>query len=178
MKESLKRGLFSFAISAFFGLIINLLIDIIANMCGAEGFVSMSPNFIALFPTSVMATYVNIILYGLIGFVFAITTFIYEVPRLGFVIQSLFVFAITTFIYEVPRLGFVIQSLIYFVITGGFCVGVTIFLWQLHHYPSALIGTLSGYAVCHVIIVTAAYRDLKKDIKEINEMYTEDNELT
>ena len=156
MKESLKRGLFSFAISAFFGLIINPLIDIIANMCGAEGFVSMSPNFIALFPTSVMATYVNIILYGLIGFVFAITTFI----------------------YEVPRLGFVIQSLIYFVITGGFCVGVTIFLWQLHHYPSALIGTLSGYAVCHVIIVTAAYRDLKKDIKEINEMYTEDNELT
>ena len=151
MKEILKRGMMSFAISAFCGLIINLLIDVIVNLNGVKGFVSMSAQYVALFPTTAMAAYVNILIYGMIGFVFAAMTFI----------------------YDVERLGFLFQSIIYFIVTESLCVAVTIFLWQLHHYPSAFIGTLMGYAVSHIIIFISAYRTLRKDVKEINEIYIE-----
>ncbi len=154
MKETLKKGFISFAISAICGLIVNLVIDIVVNACGVKGFVSMSDQYVAMFPTTAMAAYVNILVYGLIGFVFATMTFI----------------------YEVERLGFLFQSIIYFIVTGGFGVAVTVFLWQLHHYPNAFIGTLSGYAVSQIIIFIVTYRELKKDIKEINEIYIEDME--
>jgi hypothetical protein len=98
-----------------------------------------------------MAAYVNILIYGMIGFVFAAMTFI----------------------YDVERLGFLFQSIIYFIVTESLSVAVTIFLWQLHHYPSAFIGTLMGYAVSHIIIFISAYRTLRKDVKEINEIYIE-----
>ena len=147
MKEILKRSLISFAISSFCGMVINLLIDCIVNMNGIDGFVSMPPGFRALFPTTAMAAYVNCLLYGLIGFVFAFMTLI----------------------FEVERLGFLVQSLIYFLATGAVCVGVTIFLWQLHHYPHAFFWTLAGYAVSHAIVIAISYRNLKRDIEQINE---------
>ena len=103
MKETLKKGFISFAISAICGLIVNLVIDIVVNACGVKGFVSMSDQYVAMFPTTAMAAYVNILVYGLIGFVFATMTFI----------------------YEVERLGFLFQSIIYFIVTGGFGVAVT-----------------------------------------------------
>ncbi len=149
MKEVLKRGMISFTISAFCGLAINLLIDVIVNLNGVKGFVSMSYLYVKMFPTEAMAAYVNILLYGIIGFVFAAMTFI----------------------YDMERLGFLFQSIIYFIVTGGFSVAVTVFLWQLHHYPSAFIGTLIGYAVSHIIIFVVEYRALRKDVKEINELY-------
>ena len=89
MKETLKKGFISFAISAICGLIVNLVIDIVVNACGVKGFVSMSDQYVAMFPTTAMAAYVNILVYGLIGFVFAAMTFIYEVERLGFLFQSI-----------------------------------------------------------------------------------------
>ncbi len=150
MKEILKRGMMSFTISAFCGLIVNLLIDVIVNINGLKGFVSMSDHYVKLFPTEAMAAYVNILVYGTIGLVFAVMTFI----------------------YDVERLGFLFQSIIYFIVTGGFSVAVTVFLWQLHHYPGAFIGTLTGYAVSHVIIIAVEYRTLRKDVKEINEIYS------
>ncbi len=148
MKEILKRGLFSFAISAFIGTLINLVIDGIFNIKGMDGFASMSPAFRALFPTDAMAAYVNVLLYGTIGAVFAIMTFV----------------------YDIPRLGFVFQSLIYFIVTGAVCIAVTTLLWQLQKYPPALIGTLCGYFFTHVIIFVMEYRKLKADIKEMNEI--------
>ncbi|MCR5291274.1 MAG: DUF3021 family protein [Eubacterium sp.] len=148
MKEILKRGFISFAISAFSGTLVNLVIDIIFFKKGFEGFASMSPEFRALFPTDAMAAYVNILLYGAIGAVFALMTFV----------------------YDIPRMGFVFQSLIYFIVTGAACMAVTILLWQLQKYPPALIGTMCGYFATHMIIFVAEYRALKKDIKELNEI--------
>ena len=148
MREHLKRSLTSFVISAFAGLFINLLIDIFGNMGGIQGFISMSPDYTALFPTPVIAAYVNLILYGLIGFVFSFMTTI----------------------YDVERIGFVIQSILYFVVTSGVCISITMLLWQLQKYPAAFIGTLSGYAATHVIMFVLAYRKLRIDIREINEI--------
>ena len=70
MKEVLKRGFTSFALSSFAGLIVNLIIDIIMNARGLEGFSSMSPDYVALFPSVTIAAYVNILLYGVIGATF------------------------------------------------------------------------------------------------------------
>ena len=148
MKEHLKRGLTSFAISSFAGLLVNLIIDLIANLTGHTGFVSMTQDYIALFPSIVLAAYVNILLYGVIGATFAMATII----------------------YDIERMGFIIQSIIYFLITSSICMAITIFLWQLYKYPAAIICTLLGFAVSHVLMITNEYRRLKADIKVINEL--------
>ena len=146
MKEYLKRGLISFFISMSAGLFVNLFIDSIVGLNGAEGFISISPNFRNLFPTPVIAAYVNLILYGLIGFTFSVMTFI----------------------YDVERISFLLQSIIYFVVTSAVCMAITVLLWQLHKYPGGFICTIAGYAATHVIMFIVAYKKLKKDIVEIN----------
>ena len=147
MKDYIKRGMISFAISSFAGILVNLVIDSIANACGRSGFISMSPEFIDMFPTTALAAYVNALLYGVIGFIFSFMTFI----------------------YDVEKIGFLYQSIIYFLVTSVVSIGITMLLWQLHKYPAGFICTLSGYAVTHVIMFITEYRKLKKDIKEINE---------
>lgn len=153
MKEVLKRGFTSFALSSFAGLIVNLIIDVIMNARGLEGFSSMSPDYVALFPSVTIAAYVNILLYGVIGATFALSVYI----------------------YEVERIGFIIQSIIYFIITSSVCVGITILLWQLHKYPAAFISTLAGYLATHIIMMVIEYRKLKADIKVINELSAEED---
>ena len=128
MKEIIKRGLTSFALSSFAGLLVNLL-----------------------FPSPTLAAYVNILLYGVIGATFALAAYI----------------------YELERIGFVIQSIIYFIVTSVVCVAITTLLWQLHKYPAAFICTLIGYAATHVIMITIEYRRLRADIKVINELSNE-----
>ena len=144
---TLKRGAVSFSISSMVGLIVNLIIDVTVNAAGKDGFFSVSPEAQALFPTPAIAAYVNVLLYGAIGATFAMMTFL----------------------FEIDRLGFVIQSILYFVTTSIVLVGITIFLWQLHKHPQALIPTLMGYAVTYFIMFTVEYRELKKNIREINQ---------
>ena len=146
-KESIKRSAVSFSISAFVGLLVNLLIDVIANKAGAAGFVSISPETRALFPTQAIAAYVNVLLYGAIGATFA-----------GM-----------TFIFEIDRLGFIIQEILYFIVTAAILALITILLWQLHRYPKALIPTLAGYGLTYLIMGIVEYRELKKNIADINE---------
>ena len=147
LKTTLKRGAVSFSISAIIGLLINLIVDICVNAAGNDGFMSMSPEARALFPTPVIAAYVNVLLYGAIGATFAMMTFL----------------------FEIDRLGFVIQSILYFLLTSIVLVGITILLWQLHKHPQALVPTIAGYAVTYFIMFTVEYKELKKNIREINE---------
>ena len=102
--------------------------------------------FCSSFPNHGNGAYVNVILYGVIGSTFAMMTVI----------------------YEFERIGFVIQSIIYFLVTSAVCILITILLWQLQNHPIALVLTLAGYAVTHVIMITIEYKTLKKDIKDIN----------
>ena len=143
----MKNGAISFAIGSFSGLMVNFIIDIIAQAMGAEQFCSIAPDFQALFPTTAMAAYANVLLYGCISASFAAMTFI----------------------YDIERIGFVIQSIIYFLVTSAVCLLITMLLWQLQRYPAALLGTLAGYAMTHVIMITMAYRKLRKDVSEINQ---------
>jgi protein-S-isoprenylcysteine O-methyltransferase Ste14 len=152
MKEVLKRGLTSFALSAFAGLLVNLIIDVIMSSVLKTGFISMSPDYVAFFPSVTIAAYVNILLYGVIGATFSLAAYI----------------------YEVEKIGFIIQSIIYFIITSSVCVGITILLWQLHKYPAAFISTLAGYLATHIIMMVIEYRRLKADIKVINELSSEE----
>ena len=146
-KEMIKRSTLSFSISAICGLIVNLAIDLIVNTAGGKtGFISMSPEFLAFFPTPVMAAYINVLLYGVIGAVFA-----------GM-----------TCIFECRKIGFVVQNLIYFAVTASVWVIITILVWQLHRYPQALISTIAGYGVTYIIVGIITYRRLKRDIAEIN----------
>ncbi|MBQ6017919.1 MAG: DUF3021 domain-containing protein [Clostridiales bacterium] len=151
MKEVLKRGITSFVLSSFAGLLVNLIIDIIMNAKGMTGFNSMSPDYVALFPSVTIAAYINVFLYGIIGVTFSLSALI----------------------YEVEKMGFLIQSIIYFVITSVVSVGITMLLWQLHKYPAAFISTLAGYAVTYVIMTVIEYKRLKADIKVINELSME-----
>ena len=154
MKEVFKRGLMGFAISALIGCAVNMIIDIIGNAVGVPDFISMSPEFRSLFPTPIIAAYVNTFLYGLIGFTFS--------PM--------------TIIYEVNRLGFVLQSIIDFLTTGTVALIIALLIWQLHHYPQALISTIAGYGVCSLIIGIIHYRQLKRDINQINNDIKQINE--
>ncbi len=147
MKEILKRGFRGFAMSALIGTAVNMLIDIILNAAGEENFISMSPEFINLFPTPVIAAYVNVFLYGIIGAVFSAMTII----------------------YDVYKLGIVLQNIIYFLVTAPVAIGIAVLIWQLHHYPQAIISTFAGYGVCYLIIGILQYRKLKEDIRQINE---------
>ena len=147
MKMIAKRAAVSFSISAFAGLAVNLAVDLAANAAGAEGFVAISEPFRALFPTPVTAAYVNVLLYGLIGAAFA-----------GM-----------TFIFQIDRLGFVLQFALYFLMSSAVLSVITVFLWQLHRYPQALIPTLGGHALTYLIMGVIEYRELKKDIREIND---------
>ena len=146
MKTVLKRSATSFCISAFAGIIVNLIIDAVVNASGREGFISMSPDYVRLFPTPVIAAYVNVLLYGLIGFTFAAMTFI----------------------FSCERIGLLLQNIIYFAVTSAVCVSITMILWQLQKYPAASICTLAGYAGTHVIMFIVEYKNLKKDITDIN----------
>ena len=149
MKNIIRRVFISFACSAFAGLLCNLLIDVIVNgVSDMEGFISMSPEFLALFPTPAIAAYVNIILYGLIGAAFA-----------GM-----------TFIYDIDRIGFVIQSIIYFVGTSIILTIITFVIWQLWKYPPALISTILGFFLTYVIINIVVYNTTRKDISDVNRM--------
>ena len=148
MKEYLKRGFISFTISMLAGLAVNLLIDSIVSSVGGTGFISMSPDFMALFPTPVIAGYVNVLLYGVIGFTFSVMTFV----------------------YDLEKISFLVQSVIYFTVTATVCLAITVLLWQLQKYPAPFIGTLAGYAATHAIMFVIAYKRLKREIGEINEL--------
>ena len=147
LKDILKKGAISFSISSFAGAIINFLIDVIVNAAGVKDFCSISPDFLKLFPTTAVAVYSNIMLYGIIGATFAMMTFV----------------------FELERIGFLVQSIIYYVVTAAVCLGITMLLWQLQKYPQALIGTLLGYTGTHIIMFTLEYKKLKNDIETINQ---------
>ena len=146
MKDYLKRGVFSFMISSFCGIIVNLIIDLVMNTFFNEGFISISPHFLKLFPTPVMAAYVNMLLYGLIGFTFSTMTFV----------------------FDLERMSFLVQSIIYFLVTSVVYVMICVVLWQLHKHPEALIGSLLGYAASYAVMCVIMYKSLKKDMEEIN----------
>ncbi len=144
----IKRCLFSFCISSLFSLIALVSIEtIVRAVTGWEYFNPISPDFIALFPSDTIALGVNVILYGVIGVAFA-----------GMMV-----------IYEIERIGFVLQSIIYYGATMAVWLPIVTVLWQLQNYPTALVCTVFAFIVTNVIMTIVAYRVTRKEVDKIND---------
>ena len=85
----------------------------------------VTPEFLAMFPSIGIALGADMILYGMIGLAFS--SFL--------------------FIYDINRIGFVIQNLIYYFVTSLIWMPIVIFIWQIWRYPQALIGVILGFVV-------------------------------
>ncbi|MCQ2557826.1 MAG: DUF3021 domain-containing protein [Oscillospiraceae bacterium] len=141
----LKRGITSFLFSASISMICLLLIELITGLCGVH--VSpMTPEFAALFPSPTIALETDILLYGVIGFGFSIMTFL----------------------YEIDRLGFILQNILYFFATAVFWVPIVTLVWQLQRYPQALGYTILGFFLSYVIMCILGYRTTKRDVEAVN----------
>lgn len=141
-----KRIYQSFIYSAFFGMLANLLIEIIVRLVSGNEFAPLTPEYQAMFPSYSMALLVDMLLYGVIGATFS-----------GMI-----------FIYELDRLGFVLQSLIYYLVTGLVWIPIATFIWQLQKYPQALMCTIFGYLVTDIIMTIVAYQTTKRNIVQLN----------
>lgn len=143
----LKRCIYGAITSAFCGLIVLALIEIIVRGISGEDFVPLTPEYIEMFPSLSMAIEADILLYGIIGFIFSAMSFI----------------------YEKDRIGFVVQNMIYFVGTGVVWIPIVVFMWQLQKYPQALLCTILGFAITYVVMTVVGYKTTKKDVNKINE---------
>lgn len=147
MKAFIKRCGISFLISGFCGLIVNMLVEmIVKSITGNKDFSPLSPEFRAFFSSESMAVYTNILLYGVIGMAFS-----------GF-----------TFIYEIEKIGYIFQNILYYIATGIIWIPIVLSLWQLHHYPQALIPTFVGFLVTDVIMTVVGYKTKKQEVDAIN----------
>lgn len=142
----IKRCLNAFIYSTFFGVLINLVIELIVRVVSGFDYSPITPEFRALFPSVTTAVFADALLYGVIGFIFAFMLFIYN--------------------YD--KIGFVIQNIIYYVGTSIVWMPIIIFIWQLQKYPSALISTIIGFVVAEIIMTVIAYNITKKNIAAIN----------
>ena len=142
----IKRCLNAFIYSTFFGVLINLIIEIIVRVVSGFDYSPITPEFRALFPSETTAVFADALLYGVIGFIFAFMLFI----------------------YNFDRLGFVVQNIIYYVCTSVVWMPIIIFIWQIQKYPSALISTIIGFVVVEIIMTVIAYNITKKNIAAIN----------
>lgn len=149
MKKIMVRCTVSFMISTSISMIINMLIELVVWLITKDHtFNSLSPEFRAVFATESMAVYANALLYGLIGATFA-----------G-----------CSAIYEMERIGYILQNLLFYICTACVWVPVVMFMWQLWRYPSALISTFAGFAVTYFIMTIIGYRIKKKEIADINHL--------
>ena len=145
MKKHILRILQSFCFSSAISLICLLIIESIGEALDPS-FSVMTPEFASLFPTQRIAFGVDLLLYGLLGAAFS-----------GW-----------TAIYECDRIGFVIQNLIYSVGTAVVWIPIVTLIWQLQKYPPALIFTILGFFVSHVIVTIITYKTTRKDIEQLN----------
>lgn len=143
----IKRISFSFAISCCCGLVVYMLIELIGNvLLDLEGFSSLTPEYLALFPSETLALGVAVLLHGLIGATFSAATLI----------------------YEKIEIGFVLQNVIYFLLTAIVWIPVICFVWRLYRYPSALICTIGGFVLTYAVMSVVGYNITKKEVDAIN----------
>lgn len=141
----LKRCGLSFLLSAVISMICLLLIECISYKLG-NLICPMPRDFVARFPTETMAFGADILIYGLIGAVFA-----------GM-----------SFIYDIDRLGILVKSAVYFVGTTVFWLPLTLFIWELWRYPVALVCTIGGFLLSELITTVSGMREVKRNVEMIN----------
>lgn len=141
----IKRAIKAFITSSVVSCICLLIIELTVRALDID-FCPMTPEFINRFPSATIALEVNILLYGIYGATFAGMSFLYDIDRLGFVLQTV-IYAITTTMVWLP---------------------IVIFTWQLNKYPTALIYTIAGFIGTYVIMIIVNFNATRKAVKEIN----------
>ncbi len=144
----MKRMGKAFIFTSFFGIACNVLLEFILRCVLGLDYTPLTPEFVGMFPSTTLAFGVDMLLYGVIGLAFS-----------GMM-----------FIYEIDRIGFVLQNTIYYLVTGLVWIPIVTFLWQLWRYPQALIITIVGFACTDVIMTVVGYRETKKNIVELNQI--------
>lgn len=141
-----KRIGMAFVFTAFWGMACNMIIEIVVRIVSGIDYSPLTPEFIAMFPSVTIAYGVDMLLYGVIGLAFSSMLFI----------------------YEIDRIGFVLQNAIYYLVTGIVWIPIVAFLWQLWRYPQALVCTIVGFVMTDVIMTVVGYRTTKRNIRELN----------
>lgn len=141
-----KRIGMAFVFTAFWGMACNMIIEIVVRIVSGIDYSPLTPEFIAMFPSVTIAYGVDMLLYGVIGLAFSFMLFI----------------------YEIDRIGFVLQNAIYYLVTGIVWIPIVAFLWQLWRYPQALVCTIVGFVMTDVIMTVIGYRTTKRNIRELN----------
>lgn len=142
----IKRCVNAFIYSSFFGIVANMLIELIVRVMTGFDYSPLTPEYIAMFSSYSIAFAADALLYGVLGLTFSAMLFL----------------------YELDRLGFVLQNLIYYVTTGLVWVPIITFMWQLQRYPKALYCTIVGFAVTDIIMTVVGYQTTKKNIAALN----------
>lgn len=141
-----KRIGMAFVFTAFWGMACNMIIEIVVRIVSGIDYSPLTPEFIAMFPSVTIAYGVDMLLYGVIGLAFSSMLFI----------------------YEIDRIGFVLQNAIYYLVTGIVWIPIVAVLWQLWRYPQALVCTIVGFVMTDVIMTVIGYRTTKRNIRELN----------
>lgn len=147
----IKRMFNGFIYASFFGMFCNLMIELVVRKIANFPYSPITPEYIALFPSITVAYGADLLLYGVIGCAFS-----------GFL-----------FVYELDKIGYVLQSILYFVLTGIIWIPIITFLWQLWKYPEALLYTIVGFIITNGIMMFLGYQKTKKNIEEINKVFLE-----
>ncbi len=156
MKKIMMRGFFSFLISIFLGVLTNLLIELIVSVgFGVEHFTTISNGLLRLTGAPTLAAYLFALSYGIIGFAFASGTFI----------------------YELSKIGYLIQNVLYYLYTGVFWIPIVLLVWRLYEIPEALLGTLIGFTVSYIIMTVVGYHIKRKEVLDINDMLAKVKEV-
>ena len=149
----IKRAMFSFIISSFCGLVVYLLIEFLFGVViGVEGFMALTPEYVAKFPSETLALGVAVLSHGLIGAVFAAAGSV----------------------YEKEEIGFILQNVIYVLLTGIVWIPIICFVWQLYRYPSALFCTIGGFVLTYVVMSVFGYKITKREVEQINARLAEE----
>lgn len=149
----LKRVSFSFAISCCSGLVVYMLVELVVGvLIGVENFSVLTPEYRALFPSDTLALCVAVLSHGLIGATFSTATII----------------------YEKAEIGFILQNVIYVLLTGIVWIPIICFVWQLYHYPEALLSTIGGFVLTYVVMSVVGYNITKKEVEQINARLAEE----
>ena len=147
-KRSLLRALCSMGICCLISQVIALVTELLVN---EEGFVPLTPSYLAYFDSATLAMGTSILLTGLIGAAFG-----------GFSV-----------VFEMEKWSFLKQGIVHFMLTTAVWLPVSIFLWGMNRYPSALVGVLLSFSATYAITWWMNYMRCRVAIDTINERLEE-----
>lgn len=144
-KKTLIRGVSGFCYSS------GIMVVFYTVMIAVTGITPLVPSYAAMFENEVLAMMIQLLLIGLMSAVFAAGTVI----------------------LEIERLGLLAATVIYMLVPAAVWIPVGIICFGLNEYIQTMVVFSISYVVSFAISFTVEYRELKKNIKLINEKLEE-----